>query len=149
MKSFLILTLLMAVTVMQSAANTKNFDEYDYNISRLLGIRPDLAQDLGTIQIDDNDDNNPTMSGTPVRDQTECINECGPSDQSCRARCLGVPGGSARKMPRKQDIDGNLPLNWRKPKGGNGLAGDNIKSDSNSNVHIFWFTLAAWCFVLP
>ncbi|KAJ2539083.1 hypothetical protein GGF49_005476 [Coemansia sp. RSA 1853] len=79
------------------------FDSDDDNnnddaINDLLGVRPDLADDL-------------MQSDTG---QSDCISNCGGADQSCRARCLGVPGVASRKTPRKQDINGNLPLNWRK-----------------------------------
>ncbi|KAJ2624513.1 hypothetical protein GGI26_001432 [Coemansia sp. RSA 1358] len=98
-------------------------------------MRPDLADELAPSAdgdnspfIQGNNDGDAVFPSSPPNaaasaisaatkkqnDDIECISGCKDTDQSCRARCLGVPGVAARKTPRKQDISGNLPLNWRK-----------------------------------
>ncbi|KAJ2843809.1 hypothetical protein GGI22_007087, partial [Coemansia erecta] len=104
----------------------------DQDIKGLLGMRPDLADVLDPTDDDGNPhgtDDKPisakvgadpmAANDAAIKKQNEeigCINECKDTDQSCRARCLGVPGVASRKFPRKQDINGNLPLNWRTQK---------------------------------
>ncbi|KAJ2426952.1 hypothetical protein GGF41_001864 [Coemansia sp. RSA 2531] len=111
----------------------------------LLGMRPDLAEDLAPENSGIMDgDRASVMHGQSENaavktsnDQLECVNGCKVTDQSCRARCLGVPGGAARKMPRKQDISGNLPLNWRVAKDEPlGSKKDLAVTDSNNAVGI-------------
>ncbi|KAJ2455781.1 hypothetical protein EV183_000628 [Coemansia sp. RSA 2336] len=112
MKRFLIVCAVFICSVPAFVSGTGSEDDPDdINIDRLLGIRPDLADDfeLGESSTEKED---------KASVQAGCISECKDTDQSCRARCLGVPGVASRKMPRKQDINGNLPLNWRKDNAG-------------------------------
>ncbi|KAJ2185918.1 hypothetical protein EV181_003605, partial [Coemansia sp. RSA 532] len=94
-------SLLFAISLLYVSTFAVDSDDDNNNddaINNLLRVRPDLADDLMQSDIS----------------QSDCISNCSGVDQSCRARCLGVPGGASRKTPRKQDINGNLPLNWRK-----------------------------------
>ncbi|KAJ1646516.1 hypothetical protein LPJ64_002024 [Coemansia asiatica] len=108
-------------------ARSDKGEDDDSEIRNLLGVRPDLADNLNPVDIEkpDMDINEPgaaagAMPGTEApgvkaqKEGLDCVKDCLLTDQSCRARCLGVPGVASRKMPRKQDIEGNLPLNWKK-----------------------------------
>ncbi|KAJ2544650.1 hypothetical protein EV175_005879 [Coemansia sp. RSA 1933] len=125
MRLFVPVVIIGAILATAKAAAPKDEDE---DIKRLLGMRPDLADVLDPTDDDGNthvaDDKPSTKAGldpmaaneAAIKKQNEeigCISECKDTDQSCRARCLGVPGVASRKFPRKQDINGNLPLNWR------------------------------------
>ncbi|KAJ2302062.1 hypothetical protein IWW55_003595 [Coemansia sp. RSA 2706] len=104
---FTVLALICTANVWAAADDGDN--DNDIDIQRLLGVRPDLAEDLAQ-----GDGAQESGKVDIASEQAGCISECKETDQSCRARCLGVPGVASRKMPRKQDISGNLPLNWRK-----------------------------------
>ncbi|KAJ1792006.1 hypothetical protein LPJ59_004901 [Coemansia sp. RSA 2399] len=130
MRLFILLMIFAVLLATATKAALKGDDDED--IKGLLGMRPDLADVLDPTD----DDGNPHGTGekpssakagadpmaandAAIKKQSEeigCINECKDTDQSCRARCLGVPGVASRKFPRKQDINGNLPLNWRTQK---------------------------------
>ncbi|KAJ2616633.1 hypothetical protein EV177_000971 [Coemansia sp. RSA 1804] len=121
---YIIFAAILAISVAVAAEN--KLQDGDEDIKGLLGMRPDLADELDPVDEDGNripqdksSESGPipqAESNAAIKKQNEevgCINECKDTDQSCRARCLGVPGVASRKLPRKQDINGNLPLNWR------------------------------------
>ncbi|KAJ2224539.1 hypothetical protein IWW45_008066 [Coemansia sp. RSA 485] len=129
---FAVSGVVLNMSAVAAAGGNKGDDDGD-ELKGFLGMRPDLADDLNPM---DSADSNPdvnepgavagAMPGaipaaaadvTGAKAQKEgmdCVSECLLTDQSCRARCLGVPGVASRKTPRKQDIEGNLPLNWKK-----------------------------------
>ncbi|KAJ1939395.1 hypothetical protein EC988_007320 [Linderina pennispora] len=122
--------------ILHIAVASLSKDAGDDDIGKLLGMRPDLANDLAPVDGGSGDDsitggadalkgvaNGAVDSSSNASADSECMAGCKVTDQSCKARCLGVPGVAGRKMPRKQDINGNLPLNWR-------VAADNDAQDT-------------------
>ncbi|KAJ1949527.1 hypothetical protein FBU59_001103 [Linderina macrospora] len=119
------LYVLVLSTLCIAVANLSK-DAVDEEIGKLLGVRPDLANELALVDGGSGDDsitggtdalkdvaNGEVDNASNRSADSECMGGCKVTDQSCKARCLGVPGVAGRKMPRKQDINGNLPLNWR------------------------------------
>ncbi|KAJ2799253.1 hypothetical protein H4R20_004512 [Coemansia guatemalensis] len=98
--------LITGILLSLGTAAVEDDDIDDDVIGRLVGARPDLLENLLP----------ETTQASSGDEQAGCISECKDTDQSCKARCLGVPGAASRKTPRKQDINGNLPLNWKADK---------------------------------
>ncbi|KAI7824470.1 hypothetical protein BX661DRAFT_172300 [Kickxella alabastrina] len=117
--------------------------EEDRGLDNFLRIRPDLSNALNPQENgnrgDDTGVNEPAeprrgLGGQLVVDPNikkqqmdiECVEACDPTDQGCRAKCLGVPGGSKSggkgvlggKKERDSGEEGGsgLPIGWRKNK---------------------------------
>ncbi|KAJ2392066.1 hypothetical protein GGI05_002773 [Coemansia sp. RSA 2603] len=110
------LTLLVTVGSLFVVSSTAKSaaGEDDEAIGDFLGVRPDLADDLNPADNKPETEEKSEVQGSRAQKEAiDCVQACSLTDQSCRARCMGVPGVASRKMPRKQDINGNLPLNWK------------------------------------
>ncbi|KAJ2690100.1 hypothetical protein H4R19_006450 [Coemansia spiralis] len=133
MKAAALLVLCVASGVGVGARST-SVDPDDDTLSSLLGVRPDLVEMLGA---DGSNGGSSSISKSDVlgtgklaemegraNEQAGCVSECQVADLGCRAQCMGVPGAGVRRAPRKEDISGNLPLNWRMQRsGGRSAAG--------------------------
>ncbi|KAJ2513282.1 hypothetical protein H4217_006422 [Coemansia sp. RSA 1939] len=101
---YIVFAAILAISVAFVAVAAENkLQDGDEDIKGLLGMRPDLADELDPVDEDGNripqdksSESGPSIpqaeSNAAIKKQNEevgCINECKDTDQSCRARCLG------------------------------------------------------------